>query len=209
MLFEMDAQTLLQTYGYYAILIWTFLEGETVVVIAGMLAQQGMLSPPLIALCAFCGSCSSDQIMFLLGKYKGPAVLARFPRLARNTAKAERLIHKYETALILGFRFVYGVRNVTPVLLGMHRVSHLKFLVLNIIGAGVWACAFTAGGYFFGKLFSAIMDTAQHLLLYILAGAGLLAAIIWRFRRRGRATESGVEGGKGAENGTPPPSGAE
>jgi membrane protein DedA with SNARE-associated domain len=84
----------------------------------------------------------------------------------------------------------------------MPRVSHLHCRLLNILGAGEWACAFTAGGYFFGKLFSAIMHTAQHLLLYILAGAGLLAALIWRFRQRGRTRD-------GAENGTPPPSGVE
>ncbi len=188
-MFEMDTHALLHTYGYYAILLWTFLEGETVVIIAGMLAQQGLLNPVLIAVCAFCGSCTSDQIMFMLGKYKGPAVLARFPRLAKNTAKAEALIHKYETALILGFRFVYGVRNVTPILLGINKVSHVKFLVLNVIGAAVWACAFTAGGYFFGKLFSAIMETASHMVLYVLLGAAAAAAGIWYLRQRRRTRE--------------------
>lgn len=191
-IFGMDTHTLLHTYGYYAILIWTFLEGETVVIIAGILAQQGYLNPVFIALCAFAGSCTSDQLMFMLGKYIGRGVLARFPRLQRNAGKAEKLIRKHETLLILGFRFVYGVRNVTPILLGINRVSHLKFLLLNIIGAGVWACTFTASGFFLGKLFNnvpAIMGTAQHLLLYALLLAALIGAGIWYLRQRRRAGE--------------------
>ena len=187
MFFGLDPHALLQDYGYLTLLVWTFLEGETVVIIAGILAQQGYMDPRLIALCAFCGSCTSDQLMFLLGKYKGPAVLARFPRLARNADRAELLIRKYETPLILGFRFVYGVRNITPIMLGINRVKHLKFLALNLIGASVWAAAFTWGGFFFGVLFEQFMHEASHMALYILAAAAVIAILVWYIRQRGRA----------------------
>ena len=187
MFFGLDPQTLLHDYGYWTILVWTFLEGETVVIIAGILAQQGYMDPRLIALCAFCGSCSSDQFMFLLGKYKGPAVLSRFPRLARNADRAEQLIRKYETPLILGFRFVYGVRNVTPIMLGINRVNHLKFLGLNVIGAGVWAITFTWGGFFFGTLFESFMHEAAHMALYLLVAVAVIAGLVWYLRQRRRS----------------------
>lgn len=183
MFFGLDPHALLHDYGYWTILVWTFLEGETVVVIAGILAQQGYLDPKFIALCAFCGSCTSDQVMFLLGKYKGPAVLARFPRLARNADRAERLIRKYETPLILGFRFVYGVRNVTPIMLGINKVSHLKFLCLNVIGAGIWAASFTWGGFFLGNLFEERMREASLAILALLA---VIGGLVWYMRRRKR-----------------------
>ena len=186
MFFGVDPHALLHDYGYWTLLIWTFLEGETVVIIAGILAQQGYMDPKLIALCAFCGSCTSDQLMFLLGKHKGRAVLERFPRLARNADRAERLIHKYETLLILGFRFVYGVRNITPIMLGINRVSHLKFLMLNIIGAGIWALSFTYGGFFFGALFEKYMLGASHMAFYILVAAAVIAGLVWYLRRRRR-----------------------
>jgi len=193
MFFGVDPHALLHDYGYWTILIWTFLEGETVVILAGILAQQGYMDPKLIALCAFCGSCTSDQCMFLLGKYKGRAVLERFPRLARNADKAERLIRKYETILILAFRFVYGVRNITPIMLGVNRVHYLKFLVLNIIGAGVWALSFTYGGFFFGKLFERFMYDASHMAFYVLAAAAAIAGLVWHIRRRRRSNATKTE----------------
>jgi membrane protein DedA with SNARE-associated domain len=150
------------------------------------------MDPKIIAVCAFCGSCSSDQLMFLLGKHKGRALLDRFPKLAKKAERAEGLIHKYETPLILGFRFIYGVRNVTPIMLGINRVSHAKFLALNIIGAGVWAAAFTWGGFFFGMLFEEVIQQASYVVLAILAAA-VIAGFVWylRQRRRDRAATEG------------------
>ena len=179
-----DLETLLKAYGYYAIGILTFLEGETIVIIAGVFASKGMLNPYYIALCAFTGSFISDQVMFSLGKYKGSSILEKFPRIAKNVDNAARLLKKYDTYLILGFRFVYGVRNVTPILLGISGVSHMKFFVLNFIGAAVWAASFTAGGFFFGKIFEHAMASIGHSALYIIGGLIAVGALYWIIRTK-------------------------
>ena len=181
---DLDPKTLLSRYGYKVILIWTFLEGETIVILAGMFAETLHLDPWLIALNAFCGSFLSDQVMFSLGKYKGEAVLKYFPRVAKNVDKAARLFKKYDTALILGFRFVYGVRNVTPILLGISRVSHGKFFILNLIGAGVWALSFSFGGFYAGKAFMKIMHLVGHGIFFAILLVLLLAGLIWYIRAK-------------------------
>ncbi|MDL2313750.1 DedA family protein [Desulfovibrio sp. OttesenSCG-928-C14] len=180
---------LLNEWGYLLIVGWTFLEGETIVVVAGFMAQQEVvnLNPWLIALAAFIGSFCSDQLMFSLGKYKGVAVLNRFPRLAKNTTKARRLLVKYETALILGFRFVYGVRNVTPILLGISGVKHIKFFALNLLGAGVWALSFSFGGYYFGELLETLAERfpyAKYVILGLVIALVLCLFMIKRIRKR-------------------------
>ena len=179
-----DPSELLREYGYFVILNWTFLEGETIVIIAGWVSASVGLEPWLIALCAFLGSFCSDQIMFSLGKYKGKVVLDYFPRIARNMDRAAALFKKYDTVLILGFRFVYGVRNITPIMLGISGVSHKKFFFLNFVGAGIWAITFTYGGLFAGKTFMHIMDTVGHGILYCILGVIFLAGGIWYFRAK-------------------------
>ena len=179
-----DPSELLREYGYLVILIWTFLEGETIVIVAGWLSASVGLKPWLIALCAFCGSFLSDQIMFSLGKYKGESVLQHFPRMAKNMNKAAQLFKKYDTALILGFRFVYGVRNITPIMLGISGVSHKKFFLLNFIGAGIWAVTFTYGGLYAGKAFMHIMHTVGHGIFYALLGILAIGGILWFIRAR-------------------------
>ena len=179
-----DPAELLRDYGYLVILVWTFLEGETIVIIAGWLSNSLGLTPWLIALCAFLGSFISDQVMFSLGKYKGEAVLQYFPKVASNVDKAAGLFKKYDTALILGFRFVYGVRNVTPILLGISGVSHKKFFFLNFIGAAVWSLTFTYGGLYVGKAFMKIMDHVGHGIFYGILGILAIAGVIWYLRAR-------------------------
>lgn len=181
---DMNFEALLSEWGYAIILFLTFLEGETIVIIAGAMSETLELSPPIIALCAFCGSFTSDQVMFSLGKYKGEPVLRYFPRVAANMERAAKLFKKYDTALILGFRFVYGVRNVTPILLGISGVSHKKFFFLNFIGAGVWALTFTYGGVYAGKAFTHAMEKLGHGILYGLLGVLVLGAAVWFLRAR-------------------------
>ena len=188
--YELDPMTLLRRYGYYVILIWTFLEGETIVILAGMFSKKLALDPWLIALCAFIGSFCSDQVMFSLGKYKGEAVLHRFPRIAKNVDKAAQLFKKYDTILILGFRFVYGVRNVTPILLGVSGVSHKKFFLLNLIGAGVWALTFSFGGLYVGEAFMGIMDLVGHGIFYVILLALAVGGLIWFIRARRSVKEA-------------------
>ena len=179
-----DPMRLLSEYGYHIILLWTFLEGETIVIIAGWLSPILGLKPWLIALCAFIGSFSSDQVMFSLGKYKGPAILRYFPRLEKNMDKAKGLFKKYDTALILSFRFIYGVRNITPIMLGISGVSHKKFFFLNFIGAGVWAVTFTYGGYFAGLAFQKAMAYFGKGILFILLAVIAGAVGLWFFRAK-------------------------
>ncbi len=181
---DKDTKQLLSEYGYIVILFWTFLEGETVVIIAGALSQKIGLEPWLIALSAFCGSFASDQLMFSLGKHKGADALRYFPKIAKNMHKASALFKKYDIALILGFRFVYGVRNITPIMLGLSGVTHKKFFFLNAIGAGVWALTFTYGGRLAGEAFHKVMEDLGHGILYLLLGLIAAVLLIWYLRAR-------------------------
>lgn len=176
-----DPAELLAEWGYLIIIVWTFLEGETIVILAGMTAASVGLEPHYIALSAFCGSFASDQVMFTLGKYKGESVLNAFPRIAANMDKAKRLLQKYDTAMILGFRFIYGVRNVTPIMLGISGVSRKKFFLLNAVGAGVWALTFTYGGHYAGQAFKHLMERVGHGILYVLLALAAVL-IVWRVR---------------------------
>lgn len=189
-------EQLLREWGYLIILGWTFLEGETVVIVAGFVAaSKGLFNPWLIALAAFAGSFCSDQLMFSLGKYKGQAMLKKSPKMEQKTEKVRRLMVKYETALILGFRFVYGVRNITPIMLGVSGVKHKKFFSLNLIGAAVWALTFSFGGYYFGHLFDKYAGHVAHIerwIIGILVGVILIVYLVRRFRNK-KVVESAFE----------------
>ncbi len=163
-------------YGYLAILLGTFFEGETIVIIAGYLAHQGLISWEFVVLCAVLGSCTSDQIMFSVGRFKGPWVMQRFAWLDRGAKRVLPFMRKHENLLAFGFRFVYGVRNVTPICLGAGGMPYMRFFVLNITGGIVWALSFVGAGYFFGEAIQKLLDDDKN---YGLIGALALFGIIF------------------------------
>lgn len=182
---------LITLYRYAAVLIGTFFEGETILVIAGFLAHRGYLMLDGVVIAAFVGAVLGDQLYVHIGRWKGREFIAARPRLARHRGKVERLLQRHRIWLILGFRVVYGIRTVTPFVLGASQVSARLFTVLNVIGALVWAVAIGSAGYYFGKVMEPALGQIKHyelLAVGLLLGVALAAAlgryVIRRYRRR-------------------------
>ena len=114
----MDMQTIIENYGYAAILIGTFLEGETILVLAGLAAHQGYLKLIGVIAAAFLGSLCGDQLFFYLGRKHAQAVLAKRPAWKAKAEKVHKLMSRYQTPMILSFRFLYGLRTVAPFVIG-------------------------------------------------------------------------------------------
>jgi membrane protein DedA with SNARE-associated domain len=187
----MDLQSIIEHYGYAAIFIGTFLEGETVLVLAGLAAHQGYLVLTWVILAAFLGSLCGDQLFFYLGRKHSQAVLSRRPAWKKKAESVNRILNKYQTPMILSFRFLYGFRTVTPFVIGMSRVSVKKFIVLNAVGALIWAAAIGSGGYLFGLALQVYIGKVEHyevLVFAIIALLGLLIWIVHFYHRRKRAS---------------------
>lgn len=175
----MSLASLIENYGYLALLLGTFLEGETILVLAGFAAQRGHLELPWVIIVAFIGSFSGDQLFFYLGRYYGAALINRRASWRNRADKVYRLIERHQNFLILTFRFYYGLRSVTPFALGASRVSRSRYLTLNAIGAVVWAVALGWAGYLFGRAFELMLDDFKRYELYVLGGLALLGVVIW------------------------------
>jgi len=199
----MHPAQLIAEYGYLAVFAGTLLEGETILVLAGFAAHQGYLSLPLVVAVACCGGVMGDQTFFLLGRHFGPGLLRRFPRLAAQVEQVDGLLSRYRSWLIVGFRFLYGLRVAGPVAMGMGGVAARRFLVFNLAGAVAWALAGGGAGYLFGHTLElAVTDLKSHegqallglLCLCLTLGLGLRAV---RLLRRRRAAERPVTPGRG------------
>ncbi|RMR14702.1 DedA protein, partial [Pseudomonas savastanoi pv. glycinea] len=111
-------QNFLNEFGYFALFLGTFFEGETILVLAGFLAFRGYMDLNIVILVAFCGSYAGDQLWYFMGRKHGRKLLARKPRWQLMGDKALRLVRKHPDIWVLSFRFVYGLRTVMPVAIG-------------------------------------------------------------------------------------------
>ena len=173
------ARELIQTYGYWALLVGTFLEGETILVVAGALAGQKLLALPWVIVSALLGGMAGDQLHYFIGRYKGPWLLSKFEQQRPRVEKVLGLVHRHRILLVLIFRFLYGLRTVTSFTLGMTRMPIWLYAPLNAVGAAVWASAFAVAGYLFGYH---VLPMFKHYRLTFLGAVCTVAMVLWLIR---------------------------
>ena len=184
-----DLPELIDTYGYLAVFIGAFLEGETILALAGLAAYRGYLDFVTVVAIALIGGFSGDQFFFFLGRKHGHRILAAFPHLRERAHRFDAMLARWHAPLIVGVRFMYGFRIVGPILLGMGRVPAWKFMVYNFIGAAIWAPLVAGLGYLFGGMLEAVLHDLKRYELWgfvAILVIGLVALLIGRIRTRTR-----------------------
>lgn len=166
-------QELLARYGYVAIFVGTFLEGETILLMAGFAAHRGYLSLPWSLAAAWGGSVAGDQLYFWIGREWGGRWLRRRPAWQARVERIDRILVRYPALFVLGFRFVYGIRTVSPFAIGMSRTPAWKFVLLNLAGGAMWASLVGGAGYVFGGALEQVFGRAKRyeLLFFVVACA--------------------------------------
>jgi membrane protein DedA with SNARE-associated domain len=171
----------LAVHGYWVLFIWTFLEGEAGLILAGFLAFDGYLNLVGVVLTAFSGAFCGDQFYFYLGRWQGSRLLQLFTLLARRFHKALRLIEKYGTLVAFTSRYTYGFRIILPVVLGMTTFSGGKFCRINILSALTWAIIFSLAGYLFGVGAAMFVEDVGRYEQYLVVILACCIAAVWSF----------------------------
>ena len=193
------AQELLSQYGVWLMLIGALIEGETFLIIGGVAASKGLFHLPGLILLAVIGSLIHDHGFFFIGRFtrfevliwKYKKKLSSYRKFKKKINKGLDTLDRYGVILIIGFRFMYGLRTIVPTVIGLSSISIKKFFILDLIGATIWSCAFILGGYYFGgaieHVFTYIHDKYKvSWTLLILASISTIVIIIsiWIIYRR-------------------------
>lgn len=178
-----EITALISQYGqwfYLLTFIWAALEGETFLLFAGFAAQRGYLNIEALCAAAWLGSLCGDQIFFWLGRCFGTRILTRFPTLNAKIERVMGWLERYAIVFILSYRFMYGVRNVSSIAIGMSQLRWQTFAIWNAIAALIWAMAFSGFGYFFGDMVARLPETeiASGVQETMLAIVGLFALLL-------------------------------
>lgn len=184
----MSPELLLHKFGYLAVFVGTFLEGETILVMAGFFAERGYMELLIVILVAFTGAYVGHVFWFFLGRIKGIRLLDRFPRMKNHFGKGIRMFERYGAPAIFITQWLYGLRITCAVIIGISRISTVKFLVYEAISCAIWAAVIASLGFFFGRAVERVLGKAAHiekwgLLALIVIGVGVWAWHQWKDRR--------------------------
>jgi len=173
--------------GYVAILIGTFLEGESVLALGGVAAAYGYLTFWKVIAVGATGAFLGDQLCFYLGRRYGARIMARFPKLAAKAPRVQELVRRWDAPAVIVLRFLYGLRIAGPVMIGSAGISPARLALFNLIGVLLWAPIVAGIGHLAGQALDAWVGRLKHAqiaLLMVLVLAAMIGWLVVQWRRR-------------------------
>jgi membrane protein DedA with SNARE-associated domain len=159
---------LFQEYGYLIIFTGTFFEGETTLVLGGLLARLECLNFWMVIGTACLASYLGHVVFYFLGKTSSPFILLKFPKLRHKIRQAEDLIRRHETTSLFITQYIFGLRLASALAFGILDMKIAKFLSLQFISCLIWAILFASLGYWVGESVEGVYKHIEWVILAIL-----------------------------------------
>jgi membrane protein DedA with SNARE-associated domain len=174
-------EDLVSRWGYIAVSLGTYVEGEAVLLSAGALAHARVLSLPLVVLAAMLGSAAWGQTWFQIGRMSGRGLMARRPHWQARAAALERWLARFGMWVLLFGRFLAGMGTLLPAMIGASGFPRWRFCVLDSLGAAIWATVLACAGFGIGAGLRKLVGTSPPWLQLVLASV-LVALAYLLFR---------------------------
>lgn len=175
----------LSDHGLAALLVGSFLEGEAVLLAAGVLSARGLLRPVNVWLVASLGAWAGHLVWFSLARLatrSGPASRRRWMSPGGRLARVDDLVRSHPTASIVALQYLYGARLIGAFALGLTGLSWRRFAVTEVPNCLLWSALFTAMGYAAGdvstRIFAGWLRWA-----WVAISLGVLLGVLHRLSR--------------------------
>lgn len=183
---------LMKNYGYIILFFWSTLEGEMGLIMAGLLTHSGDMNLFLAIFVAGLGGFAGDQVYFYIGRFNKKLAHEKLKSQRRKLALAHLLLKKYGWPIIFAQRYMYGLRTIIPISIGLTRYCGKTFAFINIISAWVWATMTILPAWYFGEeIFIAIHWAKEHWYLALPFAGALAGGISYYFHKMTAKTFKG------------------
>jgi membrane protein DedA with SNARE-associated domain len=176
-----DLLTSLSTYGYIALFLYSFGGGFFGLIAAGALSYLGKMDITLSILIAATANYIGDMFLFYLARFNKSMTDPYMQKHRRKFALSRLLVKKYGDIVVFIQKFIYGVKTLVPVAMGLSKYSYVKFGILNIPASLLFATFFGLLSYKGGEqivnAFGVIKSNPWIMPLIILS----LLSILWLY----------------------------
>lgn len=169
---------LLEKHGYIILFVWGMLEGEAGLIMAGLLAHKEIMNLYIAIFVAGLGGFGGDQVYFYIGRFNKESVHRKFKGQRRKFALAHLLLKKHGWPIIFIQRYMYGMRTIIPISIGLTRYDARKFALINLISAWCWAAITIVPVWYFGEQILVVLHWAKEHWYLAIPIAGIFGGSI-------------------------------
>jgi len=146
-----DMLSNLETYGYVVLFLYSFGGGFIALMGAGVLSYTGHMDLSTSILVAFVANFIGDLVLFYMGRYNKKDVMVYMHKHKRKLALSHILMKKHGSWVIFLQKYVYGIKTLIPLAIGITKYDFKKFTLLNFFASAIWALVVGIGSYMAGE----------------------------------------------------------
>lgn len=175
-----EALTSLSTYGYLILFFYTLGGGMIAIIAGGVLSYAGEMDLAFVIIIATIANFLGDTLLFYLSRYSKKEFASYLKKQRRNLALAQVLFKKHGDKIIFMQKYVYGIKTLVPIAIGLTKYSFVKFSFLNILASIVWGLALGFASYYAGDFLMKVFEGMKKypfimpIVMFILIGGIVL-----------------------------------
>lgn len=141
----------LATYGYIILAFYSFGGGMLALAGAGILSALGKMDITISIFIATISNFAGDTFLFYLSQMNKKEVLKYMRKHRRKIAYTNLLMRKYGWMAVFIQKYIYGVKTLVPIIMGLSKYDFKKFVIFNLFASIVWGVVVGLGSYFFSS----------------------------------------------------------
>lgn len=178
---------LILRFGLVAVFLGATVEGDLILVLAGVTSHLGLLNLWLAIAMGAAGCLAGDLTWYVLGRSRSDAI-RRSRAYGKVGPAVERVAARFGFWQILTARFMYGTRVATMLFWGVHRLPLGTFVGVDAAGCLAWAALLGLLGYGASSGAAALVGDVKRIEMWLLAALAVsvlaLLAARWAIARR-------------------------
>jgi membrane protein DedA with SNARE-associated domain len=109
----------------------------------------------------FASNFIGDMGLLLFTRFNKHTMMEYLKKHRRKLAYSHLLMKKYGALVIFLQKYIYGVKTLVPIAIGLTRYDTTKFAVLNLFASALWALVVGGVSYLGGKTVLSLLEGAK------------------------------------------------
>jgi len=151
-------ESFIHNWGYIALFLYSFGGGMLALAIASVFAYSGELNIYYVIVIATIANIIGDQFLFLIARNNKQKAQDMIKKYQNQVDMAHNMMAKYGWVAIIIQKYIYGIKTIIPLVIGLTTYQNNKFLFFNILGAIIWGLVVGLSAYFLGDIVLSFLE---------------------------------------------------
>lgn len=161
-------EDIIKDWGYIALFLYSFGGGFVGLVVAGVLSYAGDLNLFVSMIVAGSANFIGDQFLFYLARTNKNYANDTMKKYGRKVALAHVLMRRYGSMVVFIQKYIYGIKTLIPLAMGLTKYSFKKFTVYNAFATVIWAVVVGYISFLMGEVILTYADQYKYVGIAII-----------------------------------------